>query len=85
MDPDPLEQALQRDTDFDLARAKARGLRLAQLTRMVVGALDGHSLVRDPSAARVVVQAVLASALYGDAAVDLVDLSTPPGGTRARC
>jgi hypothetical protein len=75
MDPDPVARAIQHDIDFDLARAKARGLRVAQLARMVTSALDGHGLVHDPSATRVIVQSVLAEALYGDGAIDLVDVS----------
>lgn len=66
---DPVERDLALDAALDESRAKARGLRVRELTNLCVSALDGHGVLRDQDKARVIIWAVLAEALYGNAAV----------------
>lgn len=71
---DPVEQVIAAETAADHKRAKARGLRVLELTDVALGALDGHGLLRDQEQARVVVFGAIADALYGNLSIDIPTL-----------
>lgn len=71
---DPVSKLLADEEAADHARAKARGARIMDITRIVLGALDGHGLVRDQEQARIVIWSALADALYGNVSVDVPQL-----------
>jgi hypothetical protein len=74
-DPEhPAERLIAAETRADHALAKARGLRVLEITDLALCALDGHGLVRDQQQARIVLWAAIADALYGNAAIDIPKL-----------
>lgn len=71
-DPDdPVERTIADETAFDHAQARRRGLRVAMVADVALGALDGHGLIRDAEQARVVLLGAIADALYGDLSLDI--------------
>ena len=68
---DPVYAELAAETARDHAAARERGERLVRLTTAVVDALVGDGLVATGDDARVVIFSVLATGLYGNAAIDV--------------
>jgi hypothetical protein len=68
---DPIADHLAREERSDHHRARARGERLADLTRQILSALDGHGLLVDAERATPVVFSTLADLLYVNHAIDL--------------
>lgn len=71
----PVDHVIAEDEAHDHARAKQRGERVLDITRIVLGALDGHGLVRDQEQARIVIWSALADALYGNCSIDIPKLT----------
>ena len=68
---DPVEEFLARETRRDHLWARARGERLADLTRQILSALDGQALLVDVERATPIVFSTLAELLFGNHAIDL--------------
>jgi hypothetical protein len=62
---DPVAEQIAHDERRDHLWAKARGERLAALTRQILTALDGHGLLVDPDRATPIVFSALADCLFG--------------------
>ena len=71
---DPVTILLAEEERQDHARAKARGIRVLDVTDLVLCALDGHGLLRDQQQARIVIWSAVADALYGNLAIDIPQL-----------
>jgi hypothetical protein len=68
---DPIEDFLEREARRDHLWARARGERLADLTRQILAALDGQALLVDVERATPIVFSTLADLPFGNHAIDL--------------
>jgi hypothetical protein len=68
---DPIDDYLAREARRDHLWARARGERLADLTRQILSALDGQALLVDVERATPIVFSTLADLLFGNHSIDL--------------